>query len=80
MSTRLSILKAEYEVDGSAFNRGRVDFHKGDTDNPWWEGGLARAFQCDAAIDWLDGYESEFDLASKTSSTLPDTMQKQRAA
>lgn len=78
--TRLSILKAEYEVDGSASIAGRIAFHEGDTDNPFWEGGIPFGWQCSSAQEWHEGYESEYDLASKASSTLPDTpMQKQRS-
>jgi hypothetical protein len=63
--TRLSLLEAEYEVDGSAFNAGRIAFAKGDTDNPFWESGLFRSEQSWSALTWLEGYESEAKLAEK---------------
>lgn len=63
--TRLSLLEAEYEVDGSAFNAGRIAFHKGDTDNPFWDAQAPYAWQESRAQEWDDGWKSEAELAEK---------------
>lgn len=66
--TRLSLLEAEYEVDGSPFNAGRLAFHKGDTDNPFWDAQAPYSWQESPAQEWHDGWLAEQARTAKEKS------------